>query len=79
MLEFRFDFEELPVVKSAVCLDVTCDARVEDSLEQGVHLALIVNLERLDRQFELLFVFADLVHCFQFQICQCNQGDLRAS
>lgn len=54
------------MVESAVCLDVTCDARVEDSLEQGVHLALIVNLERLDCQFELLFVFADLVHCFQF-------------
>ena len=66
MLEFCFNFYELPVVESAVCLDVTCDARVQDSLEQGVHLALIVNLERLDCQFELLFVFADLVHCFQF-------------
>jgi len=45
------------MVKSALRLSVMCDAWEQDSLEQGVYLALIVNLERLDSEFKLLFVF----------------------
>lgn len=64
VLEFGFNFQELPVVKPAIGLGVTCDARIEDSLKQGVHLALVVNLEGLDLHLKRLFFLEDLLHLF---------------
>ena len=58
------------MVKSTIRLGITCDARVEDGLEQRVHLTLVVNLERLDLHLERLFVFEGFLHLFQLKVCQ---------